>query len=322
MDSNGEQQRIVGNTTPYTMQEVHHADAKYYFQAIETEKHQGRVTPSTDVLVTPGSPSSTMEMEFLVTPCSTPLRKATVPKAQGGRNRKTHVATPHRYESISEVLTERASTTTGPGLSAMSPILLKAGATSNPSASTLQSSPILLKAGTNVDKSLISTVPVMLKAERETEPNANNARLIKKSFVNSFTTECSDDIIMLTIPEAISLTEQNCAGALKDQYMPHEESDMAPSPKLQGRTFPSLQPPALHTSTAMPLDLWVVRSMHNHAFPTIFYKVPQKLPCDHAYGVSGMSSNSEKALTAIKAESRMVPLLTKAGFDLQQNCRL
>jgi hypothetical protein len=82
MDSNGEQQRIVGNTTPYTMQEVHHADAKYYFQAIETEKHQGRVTPSTDVLVTPGSPSSTMEMEFLVTPCSTPLRKATVPKAQ------------------------------------------------------------------------------------------------------------------------------------------------------------------------------------------------------------------------------------------------
>ena len=38
MDGNGEQQCIGGNTAPYTIKEVHNADAKYYFPSIESGK--------------------------------------------------------------------------------------------------------------------------------------------------------------------------------------------------------------------------------------------------------------------------------------------
>lgn len=55
-DESGEQHRIVGNTTPYAIQESHHADAKYYFQNEGIQTQQGRVAPPADVIVLPGVP--------------------------------------------------------------------------------------------------------------------------------------------------------------------------------------------------------------------------------------------------------------------------
>ncbi|KAK1665875.1 hypothetical protein QYE76_054034 [Lolium multiflorum] len=53
LDGNGTQQRIIGNTNPYTVQESHHADAKYYFPVEDSDQKMGRTTPAVDVLVKP-----------------------------------------------------------------------------------------------------------------------------------------------------------------------------------------------------------------------------------------------------------------------------
>jgi hypothetical protein len=40
------------------------------------------------------------------------------------------------------------------------------------------------------------------------------------------------------------------------------------------------QPPSMYTSVAVPLEVWVVQEPNSYAYPTIFYKTPQVLPCD------------------------------------------
>jgi hypothetical protein len=40
------------------------------------------------------------------------------------------------------------------------------------------------------------------------------------------------------------------------------------------------QPPSMNTSVAVPLEVWVVQEPNSYAYPTIFYKTPQVLPCD------------------------------------------
>lgn len=50
---------------PYTIHESHHADAKYYFSSGESYDQQGRVTPPADVIITPGSTSSSELRAFL-----------------------------------------------------------------------------------------------------------------------------------------------------------------------------------------------------------------------------------------------------------------
>src|SRR3954463_9303260 len=54
LDTRGAQQRIIGNVSPYIVQESYHADAKYYFPVQDTDRQLGRTTTSFDVLVKPG----------------------------------------------------------------------------------------------------------------------------------------------------------------------------------------------------------------------------------------------------------------------------
>ena len=63
------QHRIAANESPYTIHESHHADAKYYFSGGELSKHQGRVAPAADLIITPGSNTSS-EVDALSTPHS------------------------------------------------------------------------------------------------------------------------------------------------------------------------------------------------------------------------------------------------------------
>jgi hypothetical protein len=65
LDNKGEQHRIAANPMPYTIHELHHADAKYYFSSGESYDQQGRVTPPADVIITPSSTSSLELREFL-----------------------------------------------------------------------------------------------------------------------------------------------------------------------------------------------------------------------------------------------------------------
>jgi hypothetical protein len=69
VDNQGEQQRIIGNLHPYTLQEVHHADAKYFFPSEGVEKQLGRSTPPAEVLITPKTTPLVAEMKYLIAPC-------------------------------------------------------------------------------------------------------------------------------------------------------------------------------------------------------------------------------------------------------------
>jgi hypothetical protein len=67
LDGSGTQQRIVGNANPYTVQESHHADAKYYFPVSESEQKRGQPTPAADVLLKTGA-TPTIEGRRLIMP--------------------------------------------------------------------------------------------------------------------------------------------------------------------------------------------------------------------------------------------------------------
>jgi hypothetical protein len=54
----GEQHQIAANPIPYSIQESHHADAKYYFSSSESYVQQGQATPPVDNIITPGSTPS------------------------------------------------------------------------------------------------------------------------------------------------------------------------------------------------------------------------------------------------------------------------
>ncbi|XP_062213734.1 uncharacterized protein LOC133914699 [Phragmites australis] len=85
MDNKGEQHRIIGNLFPYTVQEVHHADAKYFFPGTGGEERLGRSNPAADVVITPDPTSSSSEMEFLITPCS--RQQGSLPRVRGSMDR-------------------------------------------------------------------------------------------------------------------------------------------------------------------------------------------------------------------------------------------
>jgi hypothetical protein len=36
----------------------------------------------------------------------------------------------------------------------------------------------------------------------------------------------------------------------------------------------------MYTTVAAPLEVWVVQEPNSYAYPTIFYKTPEVLPCD------------------------------------------
>jgi hypothetical protein len=71
LDASGTQRRIIGNLSPYTVQEAHHADAKYYFFVEDNKLQLGRVAPPTDIMLKPGA-SSILEVKKLCAPCSPP----------------------------------------------------------------------------------------------------------------------------------------------------------------------------------------------------------------------------------------------------------
>ena len=62
MDNQGEQQRIISNLHPCTLQEVHHADAKYFFPNEGVVKQLGRSTPPAEILITPKTTPLVAEM--------------------------------------------------------------------------------------------------------------------------------------------------------------------------------------------------------------------------------------------------------------------
>ncbi|KAM0848663.1 hypothetical protein ACQ4PT_054248 [Festuca glaucescens] len=257
MDKNGEQQCISGNTSPYTIQEVHHADAKYYFPSIEPGKQQGRSMPNVDVLTTPSTTSvtpSTTEMKFLIAPCSS---------SPGPSIGKLAVQN-DKQEKLG--IEGSMNNHVGKGLSTTAPILLRAD---NASTST---SP--LSTGTTGGCTLSAATPILLKAH----------------------------------------PSKDCAAK------PEKES-LGIMPRILSESL-LMQPPSLYISVTTPLDVLAVQSANKRAIPTIFYKVPERQPCDDVYRLPNEGFEIEEALTTMKVEDRMIPLLRRAGILIHPNSRL
>jgi hypothetical protein len=83
-----------------------------------------------------------------------------------------------------------------------------------------------------------------------------------------------------------------------------------------------MQPPSLYVSVATPLEVWAIPNPSSSAPQTIFYKVPQVQECDSNIELPKPVFDAEEALTMMKAEPRMVPLLEKAGITLRRNYRM
>jgi hypothetical protein len=82
------------------------------------------------------------------------------------------------------------------------------------------------------------------------------------------------------------------------------------------------QPPSMYTSIAVPLEVWVVKEPNSYAYPTIFYKTPQVLPCDYVIGLPLLDMHAEQAVNTIRAGPRLAHLLEKFGIKLQRNYML
>jgi len=83
LDGSKTQQRIIGNMSPYTVQEAYHADAKYYFPVEEYKYQLGRVAPAADIVLKPGA-LSTPEVKALIMSCS-PSKRRTSPRSRRTR---------------------------------------------------------------------------------------------------------------------------------------------------------------------------------------------------------------------------------------------
>jgi hypothetical protein len=253
MDSNGEQQRISGNTTPYTIQEVHHADAKYYFPSIEQGKHEGRATPNADILAAPSTTPAMKEMKFLIAPCSSHLKHNTFSEKQGGLH--------HNHNSLEVKRT--TLNLCGKGLSTSKPILLKADI---PTSSTQITS---IRKSTGGSTLLSTPTPILLRAQTPATPTVSPTGPSVKS----------SDII---------------SGVSRQTHL--------------------LQPPSLYISVTTPLDVLAVQSANKRTSPTLLYKVPERQSCDDVYKLPHGVFDIEEALTTMKVEDRMIPLLRKAGI--------
>nr|AAK92670.1 putative gag-pol precursor [Oryza sativa Japonica Group] len=156
-DGSGTQQRIVGNLSPYTTQESHHADAKYYFPVDDSDQTLGRTTPAADLLIAPGR-TPTPEIRRLIT--AGPLAGATGSSTRNRRNNARH----HSFMSAQY----ENKPYTGAGMSGVVVPVEKDTALTSPTFT-----PLLLKAGTSsrtpTTQTSVARVPVDLQAPSSKE---------------------------------------------------------------------------------------------------------------------------------------------------------
>ncbi len=117
LDGNGVQQRIIGNFSPYTIQESYHADAKYYFPVEENKQQLGRTAPAADIIIEPGT-ETTPEVRRLIMPCSPIISESSSRNRKNSRRGNSSSAT-----NLSTKLPSPAETSTS--APSITPILLK-----------------------------------------------------------------------------------------------------------------------------------------------------------------------------------------------------
>jgi hypothetical protein len=99
LDGSGTQQRIIGNTNPYTIQESHHADAKYYFPVEDSDQKLGRTTPAVDVLVCPGVTSETKARHLIMPHTSADVQGSSARSRKHTGRRRPSAAIHHDYKT-------------------------------------------------------------------------------------------------------------------------------------------------------------------------------------------------------------------------------
>jgi hypothetical protein len=293
VDGSGEQHRVAGNTNPYTIQEAHHADAKYYFPSEEPQSRQGRVAPPADVLVTPGS--------SLLTGAESSCSQRSSRKFQGrvrgkGRTSSTMVRNYGRPSFGNEGFLT----------------------------TTLQTPPFLSSAEASIGAPLMLRSDSELSNEHKLQDNKSFTLLTPSSIdaISNTNSACAG------VPKLLD----NMGKAPPPNVLdgPTTESVTPPVGTVRKRVEDIeksrgailKQPPSMYVSVAMPLEVRLVPCQYRGSDPTLFYKVPRSQPCDFIINLTPPCFDVDIALSTMKAEPRMVRLLEKSGIKLQRNYRL
>ena len=114
LDASGTQKRIIGNISPYTVQESHHADAKYYFPVVDSDQQLGRTTPPVDLLTKP-SFGPVAEMKLPIMPSSPANAKGSSSRSHRSQVRRRSSSSARYDYSPSSQLQVGGSTSTSCG---------------------------------------------------------------------------------------------------------------------------------------------------------------------------------------------------------------
>jgi len=259
LDANGTQKCIIGNISPYTVQESHNADAKYYFPIEDSDQQLGRTTPPVDLLIKPGVGPIT-EMKRLIAPCSPIDEKSSSSRSHKDQvHRRSSLAVRYDY-SLSSQLQIGSSTSTphrtgsstpGPG----TPLVLKARFPTTPTTMRLATS--ISQEATTSSSTLGRREPICLTLGSSVGSHEGSRML----------TSGND------APPTITLRARNPP---KEEFAPAPVADRRRIKEAEevARGAQVVQPPSLYVSVTSPLEVWAIPSLSGCRVQTIFYKVP------------------------------------------------
>jgi hypothetical protein len=282
---------------PYSIHESHHADVKYYFSSSESYVQQGRVTPPVDIVITPGSTPSSELDGFFSQHLTRRSKKGKEHAKQRGRPSAAIVsksALPNNYGTSTSL---SSSATTMPHL---------LGGAEVPSPA-----PLLLRSATTEPKENSGILALASSTENDlTLLNSAGAREAPKLLAHES-----------GLPPPIIL--QSRASSKQESTTPPEGSVRRRVEEIETSWGANhKQPPSMYTSVAAPLEVWVVQEPNSYAYPTIFYKTPQVLPCDSVIRLPLLDMHAKTAVNTIRADPRLAHLLEKSGIKLQHIYRL
>jgi len=310
IDGKGEQQRVIGNLSPYTMQEVHHADAKYFFPNTGEESRLGRSNPPMDALVTPSLTTPADEMDFLIQPCSSYSgRKGSFPRLRGGRNR----GRPRAYASLprQEAKVNNSEALWSWNVTPPAPTKPSTSANDKPNTPSVTSKRLEIE-------SLRKVPPTKIVDVTHTSPfnaDANTNQLFTVMH------EGHPDPLITTASQVDQSINKE-ADSMRPVLGEGKVKKMVAEIEKVTSTSPFFQPTSLYTSVAVPLEVWAIPDPQGCHCPTLFYKVPRTHPCDVSLNFSDAETDEDEVMLTLKVEPSMVPLLEKAGIKLRRNQRL
>ena len=240
LDASGTQKRIIGNISPYTVQESHHADAKYYFPIVDIDQQLGRTTPPVDLLTKP-SFGPVAEMKLPIMPSSPAQAKGSSTRSHRSQvRRRSSSSVRYDYSPSSQLQVGSSTSTSSRTGSSMpgpvTPLLLKARFPT--------STPITLRSATTISQEAATSSSALVRREPICLTLGSSAGAQEGS---TMLTRSND------APPPITLRARN---PRKEEHAPIPIADRRRIKEVEevARGAQGVQPPSLYVSVTSPLE--------------------------------------------------------------------